>query len=134
MSNINGSCLCEAVRFEAQDKFQQFHLCHCDQCKKMSGSAHVSNLFIRPEFFKWLAGEKLVTRYDVPNRSITNAFCKQCGSAVPYLSSTKQWVIVPAGGLNNCPSLKPQDHIFTNEKAEWYKDIDEIAQYPHFPD
>ncbi|MEE1673118.1 GFA family protein [Agarivorans aestuarii] len=134
MTNIKGSCLCDKVQFEAEDKFQQFHLCHCDQCKKMSGSAHVSNLFIKPDYFNWLAGEELVSRYDVPERSISNAFCQQCGSAVPYLSSSKQWVIVPAGGLNSSPSLKPQDHIFTQEKAEWYQDIDKLKQYPGFPD
>ncbi|GDY25761.1 aldehyde-activating protein [Agarivorans sp. Toyoura001] len=134
MKVLRGTCLCEAVRFEAEDNFEQFHLCHCDQCKKISGGAHVSNLFLTPSRFTWLSGKQQINQYDVPGRNISNAFCKHCGSPVPYLSSSKRWVIVPAGSLDSSPSLAPQDHIFVKEKATWYKNIRGIKQYSGFPE
>lgn len=86
MSNISGCCLCESVSFECDNSFTQFHLCHCIQCQKTTGSAHASNLFTVPNNITWLKGVDLVKRYDVPNRFISKAFCVECGSGVPFLS------------------------------------------------
>jgi len=48
MTHVSGSCLCGQVTFESKDDFQQFHLCHCIQCQKATGSAHAANLFTAP--------------------------------------------------------------------------------------
>lgn len=40
-----GACLCGAVRFEVDGAFDRFYLCHCESCRKDSGSAHAANLF-----------------------------------------------------------------------------------------
>ncbi|MGY5453309.1 GFA family protein [Agarivorans sp. MS3-6] len=134
MNRLKGSCLCGGVEFDVNDKFEQFHLCHCDQCKKVSGSAHVANLFIRPIHFQWIKGQSLVKQFDLPGRAISNGFCGACGSAMPYLSSTKHWVIIPAGSLDSSPSLAPQDHIFTAEQASWYHQVSQLKQFEGFPE
>lgn len=134
MSKISGSCLCGEVTYECVNEFEHFHLCHCIQCQKASGSAHVSNLFIQPDKFSWLTGESLVKRYDVPGRTISNAFCNQCGSNLPYLSSTDKAVIVPAGCLDEAPNLIPQDNIFCSEKATWYDQGIIAKSFAKFPD
>ena len=36
-----GSCLCGKVTFEIEGNFEQFFLCHCERCRKDTGSAHV---------------------------------------------------------------------------------------------
>ncbi|MCL6417677.1 GFA family protein [Aestuariirhabdus sp. Z084] len=120
MNKVTGACLCGAVTFELKKEFQQFHLCHCKQCQKISGSAHVSNLFTRPENICWLTGVDQVKRFDVPGRSISNVFCQDCGSSVPYVSASGKALIVPAGSLNEAPDMTPQDNIFWAERAEWY--------------
>jgi len=46
MSNTYaGSCLCGEVRFEIEGEFERFYLCHCEFCRKDTGSAHAANLF-----------------------------------------------------------------------------------------
>jgi len=122
------------VSFECDDSFDQFHLCHCIQCQKVTGSAHASNLFTSPNNIKWKSGQELIKRYDVPGRTISNAFCMDCGSGVPYLSVSGNSLIVPAGSLDSIPSLKPQDNIFCSEKAEWYDGALKTKQFSHFPE
>lgn len=52
----SGSCLCGAVRFTVQGAFEHFYLCHCEYCRKDSGSAHGANLFSATARLQWLAG------------------------------------------------------------------------------
>jgi hypothetical protein len=132
MSTIGGSCLCGVVRFECDDEFELFHLCHCTQCQKISGSAHVSNIFTQSNNITWLHGESAVKRYDVPGRTLTNAFCEHCGCSLPYLSSSGRYLIVPAGCLDSKPSAKPQDHIFWHERADWYDEIGDLQKFEGF--
>ena len=120
MRKINGSCLCNQIKFSCEDNFQQFHLCHCKQCQKTTGSAHVSNLFTSPDNVIWLAGKEHIIRFDMPGRSISSAFCSHCGSPVPYLSKTGKALVVPAGALDATPTLNVQDNIFWEERADWY--------------
>jgi len=120
MPVVSGSCLCGKVQFECENNFSQFHLCHCIQCQKATGSAHASNLFTDKDNITWLDGLVYVRQFDVPGRSISNAFCAECGSGLPYLSGTGRALIVPAGSLNGKPNMGPQDNIFWSERADWY--------------
>ncbi|MCP4320859.1 MAG: GFA family protein [Psychromonas sp.] len=117
---ISGNCLCGKVSFECDNRFDEFHLCHCTQCQKATGSAHASNLFTNIENIYWLSGLQLVKRFDVDGRTISKAFCMECGSGVPYISATGKALVVPAGCLNGKPEIDAQDHIFCSEKAQWY--------------
>ena len=133
MEKIIGSCLCSSVRFERDDVIKHFHLCHCTQCQKATGSAHASNLFTEVNNITWLAGAELVKRYDVPGRSISNAFCGQCGSALPYASLSGKALVIPAGCLDNASSTQPQSHIFYAEKASWYEPALGSTKYNTLP-
>lgn len=134
MSIVTGSCLCESVAFECENSFTQLHLCHCIQCQKVTGSAHASNLFIAPNKIKWLKGESLIKRYDVPNRSISSAFCTECGCGVPYLSGSGNALVVPAGCLDGTPNIEAQDNIFCDEKAKWYDKAINAQKFPKLPE
>jgi len=134
MSKILGSCLCGKVSFESNNSFEQFHLCHCIQCQKTTGSAHASNLFTSPDNIKWISGLEFVKRFDVPGRAISKAFCTECGCGVPYLSGSGQALVIPAGCLDDKPDIDPQDNIFCSEKAEWYEKGHGAKQFDKFPE
>ena len=119
--SIRGSCLCGRVQFEVSGPFDRFHLCHCSQCRRSTGSAHAANLFTEPERLRWLAGEDLVQRF-VPDEAgmISKSFCRHCGSLVPYTSLKSGRLIVPAGSLAGDPGRAPDDNIFWRDRAPWY--------------
>lgn len=120
VKSLSGGCLCGAVAFQIKDEFEQFQLCHCSQCQKTTGTAHASNLFASPENIQWLTGLDLIVRFDLEGRSISNAFCSKCGSRVPYKSLSGDILVVPAGSLDEAPSIIPQANIFWPERAAWY--------------
>lgn len=134
MSKIKGSCLCGDVTFECENTFMQFHFCHCQQCQKTTGSAHVSNLFTAVHNITWLSGQEQVKRFDVPGRSLTSSFCATCGSPTPYVSSSGKALIVPAGSLDDAPSIAPQDNIFWSERANWYEKGLNAEKFTGFPE
>lgn len=134
MNKISGSCLCGDVKFTCVDDFASFHLCHCVQCQKTTGAAHVANLFTKPDNLKWLQGEDKVKRFDAPGRTISVAFCETCGSPVPYLSTSDKAVIVPAGSLDGTPNIAPTDHIFWHERASWYEAGITAKKFDGFPE
>jgi len=82
----------------------------------------------------WVSGEQSIARYDVPGRTITSAFCKHCGSPVPYVSVSGDELLVPAGSLDGEPNIKPQDHIFWHEKAVWYEEGIQARKFSGFPE
>ena len=45
MADHCGSYLFVTVRFEVKGGFDSVYLCHCQYCKKDTGSAHAVNLF-----------------------------------------------------------------------------------------
>lgn len=115
-----GGCLCGGVRFEVHAAFDDFHLCHCRQCQQMTGAALAANLLTGPDALSWLQGQSMISRYDVPGRTISHAFCRDCGSALPFLSASGTRTIVPAGSLDQPPPRPPRRHIFWNERAPWF--------------
>ncbi|MEM7564758.1 MAG: GFA family protein [Pseudomonadota bacterium] len=122
MSNpIKGSCLCGQVQYQVQGPFDVFHLCHCSQCRRSTGSAHAANIFTSPDRITWISGEALIKRYTPEQPDvISKCFCTHCGSLVPYTSLHSGKLIIPAGSLNEPAGIMPADNIFWRDRADWY--------------
>ncbi len=121
MRELTGGCCCGRVQFEVKDAFATFFFCHCEQCRKLTGSAHAANLFTAPENITWLHGQEHTRRYDHPTRFFSKVFCLDCGSALPYLSQRGNTLIVPAGSLNEEPTQPVNARIFCKEQTQWHK-------------
>ena len=127
---ISGSCLCGQIRFTVTGPFQRFALCHCSRCRKSTGSAHASNIFTLAGNIKWIAGEALVRRFELPTATrFSKCFCSHCGSPVPSLSRDGQRLLIPAGCLDVDPGVRPQIRIFYADKAPWYENIEAVAPF-----
>jgi len=119
---LRGNCLCGAVRYEIDTPAERFLYCHCSRCRKATGTAHAANIVVAPGAFRWLAGEEMVARYDLPAaRSFATSFCRQCGSPMPHLTRSGTRVIVPAGGLDDAIGQSPGVHAFWASRASWYE-------------
>ena len=128
-----GSCLCGAVRFEVTGSFDGFYLCHCQRCRKDTGSAHAANLFSSTARLQWQSGDVHVHRFDVPSTRHTKCFCVTCGSALPYHTSNGQLLVVPAGSLDSEVSVRPNAHIFVGSRAAWDSALDAIPGFEELP-
>lgn len=132
--NITGSCLCGAVRFAVKPPFTAFRYCHCSRCRKASGSAHASNLFVPRAQFSWLAGETEVKRFDVPDAQRFSVwFCSHCGTRMPHAIRTREDMLVPAGVLDTDPQIRPGEAIFCGSKPTWYIEPQHLKGYEEYP-
>ncbi len=130
---LAGSCLCGAVKFEIKPPLSDFRYCHCRRCQKASGSAHAANIFVPQSQLKWLAGEALITRFDLPEaKRFSVWFCSRCGTRVPHKICTKDDYLVPAGTLDHAPAMRPQNSIFWDSRATWYVEPREIPQFSEY--
>ena len=131
---INGSCLCDTVKYHITGPFKIFQYCHCSRCRKSTGSAFSPNIFVPPEKFSWITGEAFVGRYEHPDaKYFASCFCKQCGSTLPWLVQGGRNVVVPAGTLDEHPNIEPMHNIFWASKAPWFKEPSTLECYDEFP-
>lgn len=129
---IRGSCLCGGVRFEIDRAAGPFELCHCTRCRKVSGSAFMAGLGVATADYRLVSGGELIRRYEAPIRNAPPAysvsFCTRCGSPVPDPPDDAPWFEVPAGLLDDDPSLRPDRHIFVERKSHWFDISDSLPQ------
>jgi len=131
---IHGSCLCGGIRFEFTQPAGPFELCHCTRCRKVTGSAFFSGLYVRVEDFRLVEGKELITNYEAPilrePPAYRASFCSRCGSPVPNPAASSGLVEIPAGLLDDDPTIKPDKHIFVELKSRWFEITDDLPQYP----
>jgi len=129
----NGSCLCGTIRFEIEGDFDRFFLCHCDYCRKDTGSAHAANLFSSTARLNWICGEDNARLFNLPSTRHSKCFCCICGSALPSVQLNGKLLVVPAGSLNSEITLRPNAHIFVASKASWDNALEKVPIVDKFP-
>ena len=133
---FSGHCLCGAVSYQVSGEIKRFYHCHCERCRRATGTGHATNIMITPataEKISW-KGEEFIARYKVPEAErFTNAFCKQCGGGVPRYAPDLDVVVVPAGSLDVNPEARPQARIFWSSRADWSCDAGDLPVYAEYP-
>lgn len=134
MSNLySGSCLCGEIRFEIDGEFERFYLCHCEYCRKDTGSAHAANLFSSSAALKWISGADKVKHFNLPSTRHSRSFCGTCGSALPMVQVGGKLIVVPAGSLDTDVPIKPDAHLFVASRAGWDDELEQVPGFDGFP-
>jgi hypothetical protein len=76
-----GGCLCGAIRYETVGDPVFTLRCHCRDCQRQSGAAHVPAARVPSAGFRILQGtpKRYVTKADSGNE-IVRVFCGDCGT------------------------------------------------------
>lgn len=136
-TSVTGSCLCGDVKYTVTGETKRFYHCHCQRCRKTTGTGHASNLLVAPvTSIRWLQGEENLARYKVPEAErFYNCFCSHCGSPMPRVVPELDAVLIPAGSLDCEPPINPQGHIFWDSRADWscQDELPTFSEYPPAP-
>ncbi len=134
-TKLNGSCLCGAVKYEVSGDATSFYHCHCQRCRKASGSGHASNIRVSPQnSICWVEGEALLSQYKVPEAErFFNHFCTRCGSSMPREVPELDAVIIPAGTLDTDVPIAPEARIFWESRADWSCSEGGLPVYAEYP-
>jgi len=96
---VTGHCLCGNVAFEYAGDVGPASYCHCEDCRRCTGSAFNVGVRLRLADFRITAGEpKAFTKQADSGRELTRHFCADCGSPI-YTSAPRHpdFVYVKAG-------------------------------------
>jgi len=117
-----GGCLCGAVRYQLRGEPYKSGICHCRDCKKVTGSSFLAYADWRPEQFTVTGA---VETYD------GRSFCPLCGSRVFSTSETQ--VEIYLGSLDETPAdIGPEAEIWTIRREHWLAPLD-LPQHERDP-
>jgi len=120
---IRGSCLCGGVTFEIDHAVGPAEFCHCNRCRKVSGSTTLLMIRVRTSDYRFLTGRELVRTYAAPilysPPAYQSTFCSCCGSPVPAPTPEGDSLEIPAGALDDDPEIRPDKHIFVELMPAW---------------
>jgi hypothetical protein len=130
---IRGSCLCGGVVFEIDHADGPFEICHCNRCRKLSGSIGMPTFEVAREAFRMISGSELIRVYTAPilygPPAYLAPFCGNCGSPVPMVDPTRDRLEIPAGLLDDDPGISPDKHIFVELVPAWDRISDALPRY-----
>ena len=131
---IKGSCLCKDVQFQFSETVGDYVYCHCQSCRKASGTAFCANIAVPFLNFKILKGKKSLGIFESsPNKM--RHFCQRCGSPLfTLVGENPDFIRVRLGSLDSDFTQLPAAHIFISEKASWDNPDINIESFNQWPD
>lgn len=129
---IRGSCLCRGVAYAVAGHAGPMWHCHGVICRKLSGAPFATHVAALASDFSWLRGQELLTHYKV-SATLFRSFCGQCGSVVPYPTDDGTHVVLPAGGLDDDPGVRPCAHGSVAAQAPWHTITDALPRFATSP-
>ena len=114
---LGGHCYCGAVRFEIEGESEWIGHCHCESCRRASGSVMTTFAGFRPE--QVLFSGATPSRYTTAD-GVTRSFCGQCGSPVSFeVDSRPDEIHLHLGLFDDLEQTVPTNHSFIEEKPNW---------------
>ena len=116
-------------------------LCHCSDCRKISGGNYSNNIVVPVSNFSLVSGTpKEISKTADSGKSITSCFCQDCGTTLFRYGDAFGGVdgmrIIKAGVLddvNVINSIKPGAELFAPERISWVQEIAGAGQVDTMP-
>ncbi|KAI0407291.1 carbohydrate-binding module family 43 protein [Xylaria palmicola] len=126
-----GGCFCGKVRYSIEGEPVGKALCHCLDCRRISGSTYSTNLIVAGPNFKLLSGApKAIPKVSDSGREIVSHFCGDCGSTLwRDGASFGDGKVIKAGTLDDLDALekaKPAVELFARHRPSWVPELSSI--------
>lgn len=123
--NRTGGCNCGQVRYELQGKPLRTGLCHCETCRKFTGSAF-------SHYGVWAKDAVRITGdlgcWQV--RAGGDRFCRTCGSSLFTWTDVEDEIEVKLGTLDDPPhGLEPAYELWTVRREPWLPAVAGVDQW-----
>ncbi|RYP71999.1 hypothetical protein DL771_004468 [Monosporascus sp. 5C6A] len=123
-----GSCFCGKVRIAYEGEPTGKALCHCLDCRKISGSTYSTNIMVPGSAFKVISGTpKTISKKADSGNQITSHFCGDCGTTLfrdsPSFGDNKAIKVGILDDVNALEDAKPAVELFAGRKPSWIPDV-----------
>ena len=123
---LQGGCLCGAVRFRARGPFGPVMYCHSKQCRvshshfvAYTGVPRPNVTFETDEGLRWYRSSSEAQR----------GFCAVCGSRLFWSGDRRDYLSIAAGCLDEPTGLRASGHIFVRDKGDFYEITDDLPHH-----
>lgn len=126
--DLQGGCFCGAVRYEVKGEIFNSTLCHCTDCRRVSGAPALAWFSARRADFRYTQGEP--ARFS-SSEQVLRGFCPHCGTTLTFEDG--RWpeeLDITTCSLDDPTSVPPGDHTFVRSRLHWVKLADGLPEYP----
>jgi hypothetical protein len=124
-----GSCACGAVRYEVDGPLGDVRYCHCNFCRRSTGTAFTANARIPAQAFRVVAGADSLGEHRTPRGP--RSFCSVCASPIfARVDAEPEWIRLRIGGLAGDLDVRITAHVWVSSKSSWFEITDALPQYP----
>ena len=121
-----GGCLCGRIRYRVDGETVWAGYCHCESCRRFTGSVVTNWLGVDETSVTFVAGEPAYFR----DRGVARGFCRDCGSSVTYQAERfPGYLQLHVGSLDDPSVAAPQAHVHCAEKVDWFEVDDALPRF-----
>ncbi|KAL4871865.1 hypothetical protein BDV12DRAFT_163270 [Aspergillus spectabilis] len=136
-----GSCFCGKVRIETSCQPITSALCHCYDCRKLTGTLFTYSFVFKRADIEITGSPKEIVKSSESGNTIKNLFCPDCGTPlygyrIEPSGAADEIVIVRAGIFDELELLnarRPVAELFINGRVNWMCPLDGTAQFEGMP-
>lgn len=124
---LEGGCLCGAIRYRATGRPYHLTHCHCTLCRRASGAAFVSWFSVPSTEFEVVRGAP--ARYRSTPEAV-RSFCGTCGTPLMFQRDDLPGEIdITLCSLDDPEALTPEDHTYVRSRLRWVKTCDRLPEH-----
>ena len=134
--NVNGTCLCGQIQFEADVDPNTTTICHCTDCQINSGTAFGYVVGAVNSSFKLLKGElSFYIKLAESGAKRELAFCGKCGTRVYARPANGEdgFFGLRVGTIIQRRKLRPKRQIWKKSSLDWVKLIETDQTFERQP-
>ena len=120
MTTIEGGCSCGAVRFATND-YLYVIACHCDACKKRTGTAYGVSVVVEAENITASQGQtKTYVRTAESGHTVDYEFCPKCGTTISWqIKAALTRRMFAAGAFDDMSQFTVAGEMYTASAVPW---------------
>ncbi|KAG4430049.1 hypothetical protein IFR05_014472 [Cadophora sp. M221] len=132
-----GGCFCNKIRVNFTGKPNAHLLCHCLDCRKISGGNYSNNVVVPEGSFKCEGKPKEITKQADSGKKITSHFCPECGTTLFRTGESFPGAVILKAGVLDDPEWAnqniPKGELYAPERVSWVAAVDGVAQIDGMP-
>ena len=123
MVEFTGGCLCGTIRYAVNAEPQRIHNCHCDSCRKVTGSAFATNIFVAENDIVIIQGEPNSFSHTADSgNNVVKEFCSNCGSPLFGYGTGRPGVKnIKVGSIDNASFVQPIANLYVKRALPFSK-------------
>lgn len=125
-----GRCLCGNLQFELRGRRLWVAHCHCQSCRRNTGSAVATFVGYNKDQLTYTRGER---KFYQSSPGVQRGFCADCGTPMTYEADRcPDEVHLYVSTIDNPGAFQPQVHVFLGERIPWLELEDDLPRYEGF--